>query len=661
MMNSGNVTLTIEDGSVNATDDRNGYMRSWKKENKSRVNVSRSRSTYDKYLRREFIAWDGEGYNHGDEHRYAILANSVGDVISDENGLSTLDCFHLILDTECRKDAIHVIYGGGYDFNMMLRDMPRELLQELYDAGTVEWEGFKVTWRIGKSLRITDGERKRVIYDVLPFFQTSFVKACDSYLGTDWYMRDQIIADKARRGNFTWEEINAGVKEYNAAELVNLVDLANELRVRLDRVGIRINRWDGPGAVAVSLFQNYRVKDYMAEQPELIRECAQYAYAGGRFEILQQGDFGPVYEYDLNSAYPHAIQNLPCLVHGEWVQGTTVGDFGVYRIRAAKDEWTDDEIKRPFPLWHRNPDGTIVYMAHDNWYWTPEARLVENDDRYEFIDGWTWKPACDDKPFRWVGPMYNKRAALKKAGDGAHVGLKLGLNSLYGKLAQQIGARLLKDGTWRIPPYHCLEWAGYVTSSCRAMVYQAASQNVDAIIAFETDAVFSTRPLDLPLSSRLGEWEETVFESLTYVKSGFYYGTINGEEIERSRGFNRGTVTRDKVRSAMRENTICIAEHTQFVTLGAALHTMGWERWRAWLTREKRISTVYTQGCKRMVNPLDLLTNARQSRRLYPGLIVGDKSTRYNVAWVDEKFYDSDESVMGFKRGSYDESEQDAI
>src|SRR4030042_1716914 len=71
-------------------------------------------------------------------------------------------------------------------------------------------------------------------------------------------------------------------------------------------------------------------------------------------------------------------------------------------------------------------------------------------------------------------------------------------------------------GRRRPPPFHELAWAGYVTSTCRAMVLRAVLSDLDSVIAFETDAVFTTCPLPATLGSGRGEWEETAFSSLAY-------------------------------------------------------------------------------------------------------------------------------------------------
>jgi len=203
-------------------------------------------------------------------------------------------------------------------------------------------------------------------------------------------------------------------------------------------------------------------------------------------------------------------------------------------------------------------------------------------------EGWELVGQCECSPFWFVEGLYNKRAALKKAGDGAHVGLKLGLNSMYGKLAQQIGWD--PGPPLKLPPYHSLEWAGWVTSHCRAQVYRAAMSAPDDIIAFETDAVFARTPLDLSIGERLGEWEATEYSSLTYLKSGMYFGTkTNGTEVEKMRGVNKGSITRQQMIDALQnDDDVLHAEQTRFITLGQALH-QDFSKWTNWITAPREI------------------------------------------------------------------------
>lgn len=398
-----------------------------------RDNTRRREGRTVDYIDRDFVAWDGEGLNENDgSHTYVLLANSVGGMLLDRSGLRTAEVFDLFL-TYANDKRIHVVYGGNYDWNMILKDMDKESLTTLYVEGLVWWNRYRVEWRGGKSFSVFRQGKRFQMYDVLPFFQRSFVSACDEYLGSDWPYREEIVKEKANRGNFTWETIST-VTEYNSAELETLVRLCQELRERLNRVGIRVNRWDGPGAIASALYRQYGVKSSLGSSPAPVGECARFGYAGGRFEIVRKGH-SPMaaYQYDIRSAYPSAMRELPCLSHGEWqhiIKPTHIVPFGIYRIEV---KGTQVHPTRPQPLWHRNKDGTVYFSDNPHgWYWSPEARIGIALDNAVVHEGWEYHTDCTCDPFSFVEPLYLKRAALKRAGDGAHIGLKLGLNSLYG-------------------------------------------------------------------------------------------------------------------------------------------------------------------------------------------------------------------------------------
>lgn len=612
------------------------------------------------YLSRDFVAWDGEGGNEADgSHTYFLLACSDGRALSLREGLPTFAIMEMFLATP--KGGIHVGYGLGYDINMWLRDLSREHLEKLYTTGKVAWGGYYLQWRGGKSFAVRRGDSHFIMYDVLPFFQRSFVAACDEYLGSshsDWStMRENVVREKARRGSFDWSELE-GIREYNNSELSLLVSLASELRTRLHRVGIKVTRWDGPGAIASALYKKYETKSHLRDTPTDVAKAARFAYAGGRFEIIRKGhSLDSAYQYDIRSAYPSAARYLPCLAHGKWVRRSltqgiirTIKPFGVYRIEVINPP--TDSVTQPQPLWMRNKNGTVHFSEYSHgWYWSPEAQVAVDLGGCVIHEAWEYRQECDHEPFHFVEALYNKRAALKKAGDGAHVGLKLGLNSLYGKLAQQIGWTI-ENGELRIPPYHCLEWAGWITSHCRSQVFKATLAKPHDIIAFETDAVFSRAPLDVPIGERLGEWDRTDYDSLTYLKSGMYFGTLGeghkcddackakGHEVEKSRGINKGTITRSRVITALDaesrgESPVLMAEQTRFVGLGQALH-QDFAKWRHWFTDPRRISVALTG--KR----IDLLSSEEAYRHLNDGWVETQEgfsetefSHEYPIAWIN--------------------------
>lgn len=594
--------------------------RRYRANSKDRYYANRKRYRHDNskhqtdasYLSRPFVAWDGEGITKPDgSHVYVMLAvsdgNGKGYYLGNPAGLGTYETLSWILEKAgAFENAIHVIYGGGYDWNMILRDLSYRELGEVYRKKFAEWQGFRLAWRQGKSFYIAKvndkGEKigKGVtIYDCAPFFQCPFVKACDDYLGDRFQDRDLIVENKALRSSFTVADIPE-VRRYNDAELRNLVLLMTELRERLNKVGLRPARWDGPGAIAAALLTREKVKDAKADTPEEVAKAARYAYAGGRFEVIRYGHSDrAAFEYDINSAYPAALRFVPNLAKGEWrYHSSDPGPlpFALYHLRVS-----GKDLSVPGPLFRRDPKGNICYPRKvTGWYWSPEYDVTkewaaQGWGSVEVLGCWEFVESDpNNRPFDFIDGLFNKRRALKKARDGAHVGIKLGLNSLYGKLAQQVGWERKHDGSLRIPPFHQLEWAGFTTSYARATVMRAALTNMRAVIAFETDAIFTSEPLDVPIGSALGEFESVEFSNLTYLQSGLYFGElVNGEQVNKTRGVDRGSLTRSECIAAMAapmaSDRFAEASLTRFVGAGIAL-SQSFKRWRRWETMHKRIA-----------------------------------------------------------------------
>lgn len=555
------------------------------------------------WLARPFVAWDGEGVTRKDgRHDYVLLAFRHADGttkrITSLTHLSTKRIFEFALENS-DNDAINVIYGASYDWNMFLSDLNEEELRELYDEGRLWWEGYLIKWRRGKTLEIYSRKRSIRFYDVISFFQTSFVNACASYLGDDFPHRELIETNKRLRSSFRSDDLSE-ISRYNDAELENLLSLMQELRERLARANLKPSRWDGPGAIAVALMQRQGVKEHKGTSPDIVGKSVRSAYFGGRFEVRRFGHVeAPAYEYDINSAYPRALLEVPSLAGGTW--HFHKGDpgshpFALYNLHYdGTGPGMRMDLPQPLPVRHR--DGSVAFpLQAIGTYWTPEVdvtrRYVEQyGGKLTIHSAWIFEPASTVRPFEYLGPLYALRQKLKASGDGAHVAYKLAMNSHYGKLAQQVGWWIDDDGNIHIPPYHQLEWAGYVTSYCRAMVYGAALPALERIIAWETDAVFTDVPLDVPIGTGLGEWSAVEFRDLTYLQSGMYFATtVDGKEIAKTRGVDKGSVTREMVLDALRRGEDHLpAQLTRFTGAGIALQSR-FEHWRRWETVPKNIA-----------------------------------------------------------------------
>lgn len=596
----------------------------------SRVRRAQSTARESRPRRDTFIAWDGEGFtNRTGAHRYVLLANSLGETWHrDGASLSTLAIFDALLSVAEREPrAIHVMYGAGYDVNMWLGDLPRQKLRRLWRKHTVTWYGFKVHWlpRHQFSLSDFDGTRRITLWDVLGYFQRPFVDACEMMNVLDQAEADAMRRMKSRRDIFTREQWDQVVR-YCVDECRALDTMMQRTRERLLFVGLDSSRWDGAGSVAAQCLKRNGVRERIGSLPPNVKAAAEYAYFGGRIELLSYGHTDEtVYEYDINSAYPYAMTFLPCLTCGQWIErdpyelvarvesGENV--TALWRVTMTGRAATDDLLRfdpldrsqgdmrhepRAWPFPFRDATGRVLYpSAGTTVVWTPEIETALAWSRLvgaaAFRLSWAteYVTTCAHRPFQWVPELYAERQRLKSDKNGAEYVLKLGLNASYGKLAQ-------RTTTHGIPPYRSTVWAGLITSITRATLFRAALPALGDVIQLATDALYTTVPLDLADSNELGGWKAETHAGGTFVQPGVYW--LGGEKVK-TRGFGKTDVDEAAVIRAWREAKPNVQfPSRRFIGLGSVVNAgtiaHRWRDWRRWLD-EPRELTVSPLGAKR--------------------------------------------------------------
>lgn len=436
----------------------------------------------------------------------------------------------------------------------------------------------------------------------------SFIKAYEDMIGP---IPDIIKTGKAGRKSFDISELDS-VYKYWSVEIQLLQELATELRKRVYNAGLRITQWHGPGALSSYAMNEHNIGQHMAVLSDEIREAARYAYAGGRFELFKLGRItGPVYSIDINSAYPEGISLLPSLSDGTWhhrINPDRIAKFGIYRIRIRR---FGGLVHAPGPVFHRDKKHNISFpWTVDGWYHSPEARIIQKLGG-EVLEGWEYL-GSRIRPFEWVNETYALRKDWKQRGISAQLALKLLLNAMYGKLAQRVG---WDEEKGRIPRWHQLEWAGWVTSYTRAKLYSVMMKIPwDHLIGVETDGIYTTMaPNELGIvgSNELGGWEVTQYDELFYVQSGLAWLRQGSKWTDKRRGLDpcqseprhtprdcncQGTFNLtacEELLKELRPNSIWTpykGQTTRFIGLGSALASRDpIHRHRVWETNEREI------------------------------------------------------------------------
>jgi DNA polymerase type B, organellar and viral len=536
----------------------------------------------------EFIAVDGEADDQG---RYIILCDSTGRALVNPDGIGTRQALEWLVQlggAGVRRQV--VCFGLNYDVNQWLRDLNRFELQRVAVEGGCSWRlRWKLKWWPAKYFQITDRKTRTTVKvcEVFGFFQTSFVKALEQW---GLHAPAELQLMKRRRGTFTQHELDR-VVAYCQSECRLLVQLMNRLAEACENAGCAPRRdWIGAGAIASSLLHSKGVKAHHVYDADLapretVEELILGAYYGGRVELLTLGEFPAIQTRDVRSAYPHAAAQLPSLIGAKTVKRKRADlslEWAIWRVR-----WQGQAHGQlaPFPV--RQRDGSIIYPeSGEGAYHAIEVRTaIELGYDVQILEGVQLKPAHPGQPFEWIPAVYQHRARLKARGDAAEKALKLGLNSVYGKLAQGYG-----HGP---PPFQSYWWAGHITAATRARMLALAHRS-RGVVMISTDGLFAVAP-GVRGSSRptLGSWEPDSVSEFFAAQPGVYHGLRDGRPLVKSRGFFAKDVDYDQLRQVWREDGPDGVYHyasRRFIGARVALHRNRLDLWRQWVEEQRAIT-----------------------------------------------------------------------
>lgn len=494
---------------------------------------------------RGFTGCDGEGCGTDEAGRQLYMLFRMGErELFTGSRLQSRE----ILDFICNHPPGEILVGFafGYDVTMILRDLPVKQQQKLFlpkvfgeghspfvwykefDIDYLPKQYFRVR-RVRIERDLQTGEQRRVvikgstrtIYETFGFFQKSFVKVIHEFGSGSDQERERVTVNKLRRDSF--DSIGDEERAYCELECKMLAETMEKLRGYCSAAGIYPSSWNGAGKLAGSLHRLHETIQSKAVReavPTGVRDFANMGYYGGRFEITRIGAIAQeVYEYDIRSAYPATMRGLPCLVHGTWKQATAQElrrHKGLYIATCSFKASDKGDFGQLGGLPVRSKEGHLYWpLQGAGVYWSVEIESARNlgfDVR--FVSGWIFSTTCSCRPFDWIEPLFDYRRSIGSQGPGYPI--KLGINSLYGLLAQRKGNGRFVN----------MVWAGLITASVRAMMNDTIALNPGRIVMIATDAIYSLDPLDkmgLNIGEKLGQWEKTILPSLFIVQPGLYW------------------------------------------------------------------------------------------------------------------------------------------
>lgn len=534
----------------------------------------------------KFIAVDGEGMTINGEHKY-ILFGVGSEQIENPDGLEWKEIFEFLYSK--RKDnTAFVGFFLGYDFTQIIKSLPEDRAYMLITSEgralrkhrikgkaphPVEYRGWQFDMLGFKRLRIRPKTCEcpyptckcehapwMYICDAGAFFQSSLLTVIDPKKwpkGTEVVTPEEYAIVKEGKERRSTAVLDDDMRRYNVLENEILSRVMRTVDQGFKEIGISLSpsQWFGPGQAASEWLKQQGVpkrEDIQALVPPWFLEAARMSYFGGWFEIAMHGIIpGITHEYDINSAYPSVIAELPCLLHGTYTYGDGLPEVNPNELCLVYAKVTSPHNKNAHigAMLHRSDDGSISRpLGSMGWYWWDELKAAESAKfvatlvppiprlKYNRARPWAGKyqsevmkwvkyEPCDcPPPMRGIRDLYEKRLSVGKdtpLGKGA----KLVYNSDYGKFAQSVGEPIFGN-----PIY-----ASRITSGCRTVITKAIASHPKgkkAVAMIATDAVYFLDPHPkLPISDKLGEWDHKEKVNLTLFKPGVYWDDTTRKEI----------------------------------------------------------------------------------------------------------------------------------
>jgi len=177
---------------------------------------------------------------------------------------------------------------------------------------------------------------------------------------------------------------------------------------------------------------------------------------------------------------------------------------------------------------------------------------------------------------------------------------------MYGAFARRVG---WNRQTRKAPRSHELAWAGYITSWCRAAVWEPAYKawhkgNGRGLISIDTDGITATVPFDIQdlpngVGEDLGQWKLEEWTGILQWQNGIYWlRDSDGNWSEpKSRGIPKGSIPFNAAMSALENMDFSIRPfihprirlvRTRFVGYSQAIRGQ-FGKWRRWITEPVEI------------------------------------------------------------------------
>lgn len=361
-------------------------------------------------------------------------------------------------------------------------------------------------------------------YDASQFYRQSLADAARTFLGEE---APSLKADRANLQKYTTQRVGRYCR-WDADATKRLAELYCE---KLHNLDLYPRHFISQGNLAEQLIRVHADVPTWHDNPRYVNMVAWKALRGAWIDCWRKGTF-QVYKYDLKSAYPAVMMQIPDFRDGEWVNEYRKESFVGFHLCDVTLDCDAPPMLATFfqtSLLYPHIDSTVRC-----WLTNGEIKRLSRYAEIQWLDGTSF--VANDPSYSPWEDLLNRLMVMKeeaKDDPAYYLAVKALINSFYGKTAQKVET---DDGylTGKIfnPPAACT-----TLSECRCWLFDAVDPHWENVISIATDCIMMDRPMRLGFGSNVGDWEiEDEDVRGVFLRPGVYH--IEGHEPH-TRGFHR--------------------------------------------------------------------------------------------------------------------------
>ena len=497
------------------------------------------------------LAWDTETK----DGRCFLIANSDGEIMN-EREFGDLRGLLAFLTKQKHKQSVNWFYNLDYDTNAILKFLSFENRKHIAYFNQVDYEDYRIQIIPRKELKISkirDGKPSNPVYfhDAAQFYNFTPLKVLAAQTGYNKvYVADisQVNIDKYY-GDTEYRNL------WNDRCVIDCkitVELANKLTENIKKI-VGVNSYKSKASIA----RRYVLENlnHDLKMPSVnVLDAALKAFHAGHIETCRLGVFNNIKNLDINSAYPSFIANL-YETGGSFMHNSEYESDTAYSFYLVDVEYFNDFIS---PVWHLKSNGNyhVTGICKNVWITQPEIEyFMNNDYKVNILKAYHIKKTrFTEKPFyNLVHDLYKLRLQAKEEKDEIEQVYKVILNSIFGVTLNAINIKQLSDyetdlydvidgklifyeskyvaGNMYNPVYGC-----WITSGTRTKLFNDFNKVLDKIISINTDGVYLTKKINLPVNKKLGDYSYKNLPKIMFMGSGRYFiNNGNGVDDKESR------------------------------------------------------------------------------------------------------------------------------